>query len=260
MKDVQNEEDARGISINLVGIKNLMYPICVSVKPVGEQSTVAEVSMGVSLSELQKGVHMSRFVEVLNEQGGVINSRKIPLILEDLCKVQDSKHSEITMRFPYFMQRESPVSKKKSLFGITATFEGIGNFHYNVFVVDNVIVLDVPVTSLCPCSKEISERGAHNQRGIISLSVSLMRNEFIWFEELVQYAENAASCEIYPLLKRPDEKYVTEKAYDNPAFVEDILRDLSLQLEADKRIKSYSVEVTNHESIHTHNAFSRRTK
>ena len=205
--------------------------------------------MYVDLPAHFKGTHMSRFLEVLGAHEGPISADVIPEVLETIRErlSADTAHFEVT--FPYFMERRAPVTNKPGLMGYTCSFEACSGHHK-----DFILRVEVPVTTLCPCSKEISAYGAHNQRGLVKLSVRF--KETIWLEELIELVEDSASCQLFPVLKRPDEKWVTEKAYDNPRFVEDVSREVVVRLREDKRVTWYSVEVENYESIHAHNAYA----
>ena len=250
MKDVQNMTDERNISIDRVGIKDLRYPIIVMDKENQKQSTIANVNMYVELPKNFKGTHMSRFIEILNENRENIHIKNIKNILKSMRKRLDSPASHIEITFPYFIEKSAPVTQTKGLMVYDCTiygslYEEMEDFIYKV---------EVPVTSLCPCSKEISDYGAHNQRSIISLSVRT--KSFCWLEEIIKIAEESASCEVYSLLKREDEKFVTEKAYNNPMFVEDIVRTVAEKCQNNEKISWFSVSSENFESIHNHNAFA----
>jgi len=251
LEDVQSRKDDRDIPIDRVGVKGLRYPIILLDKQRNKQHTIAEVNMYVMLPSDFKGTHMSRFVEILNENRESIDIRRVGKILGELRERLNAKKSYIELKFPYFMEKVAPVSKIKSLMSYDCKVEASGDDENNERI---TLTVAVPITSLCPCSKEISEYGAHNQRGIVRISAQL--KEFVWIEELIQVAEKSGSCDIYALLKRPDEKFVTEKAYNNPMFVEDIARNVTLELQKDRRIDHFSVEVENFESIHNHNAYA----
>ena len=248
--DVQSTTDTRHIAIDRVGIKAIRHPIKVADKTGGIQHTVAMFNMYVNLPHNFKGTHMSRFVEILNSHDHELSVESFEKILRTMVKKLGTESGHIEMTFPYFINKSAPVSKVKSLLDYDVTFIGeikSGRYAFTIKVV-------VPVASLCPCSKKISDYGAHNQRSHISISVRT--NSFVWIEDLVQIAEDKASCELYGLLKRPDEKYVTEKAYDNPKFVEDLVRDVAIELNKDSRIDAYTVESENFESIHNHSAYA----
>ena len=248
--DVQSTPDTRHIAIDRVGIKAIRHPIKVADKTGGVQHTVAMFNMYVNLPHNFKGTHMSRFVEILNSHDREISVESFEKILRTMVEKLGTKAGHIEMIFPYFINKSAPVSKVKSLLDYDVTFIGEirnGRYEFTIKVV-------VPVASLCPCSKKISDYGAHNQRS--HMSISVRTNSFVWIEDLVRIAEDKASCELYGLLKRPDEKYVTEKAYDNPKFVEDLVRDVAVELNKDSRIDAYTVESENFESIHNHSAYA----
>jgi len=248
--DVQSTADTRHLAIDRVGIKGIRHPVKVKDKSVGVQHTVATFDMYVHLPHNFKGTHMSRFVEILNQHEREISVESFEKILHEMVKRLEAKSGYIAMNFPYFVNKTAPVSGVQSLLDYDVTL--IGEIvHGNPRVTMKVVV---PVTSLCPCSKKISERGAHNQRSHVTLSIRT--NDFVWIEEMIRIAEEQASCELYGLLKRPDEKYVTERAYDNPKFVEDMVRDVAAVLDRDKRIDAYVVESENFESIHNHSAYA----
>jgi GTP cyclohydrolase I len=248
--DVQNLADTRHLAINKVGIKGIRHPIVVRDKSVGVQHTVATFNMYVYLPHDFKGTHMSRFVEILNHHGRELSVESFESILREMTHKLEAKSGHIEMNFPYFVNKAAPVSGVESLLDYDVTFIGsIDNGKYRF-----TMRVAVPVTSLCPCSKKISERGAHNQRSHVTLTVRT--NKSVWIEEVVRFAEDQASCELYGLLKRPDEKFVTERAYDNPKFVEDMVRDVATALNNDPRIDAYVVESENFESIHNHSAYA----
>lgn len=250
MADVQSSNDNRAIAINKVGIKDILHPVQVKDRTGKIQHTVANFNMYVDLPHHFKGTHMSRFVEILNNHEWEITVDSFKLMLTEMTKKLDADCGHIEMSFDYFVNKEAPASGVKSLLDYKVTMIGeraADNNKINVKVV-------VPVTSLCPCSKKISDYGAHNQRSHVTVNVQT--DEFIWIEEIIDIVESQASCELYGLLKRPDEKIVTERAYDNPKFVEDIVRDIAAQLNADDRINAYVVESENFESIHNHSAYA----
>ncbi|HEX6734791.1 MAG TPA: GTP cyclohydrolase FolE2 [Azonexus sp.] len=248
--DVQNSADTRQIAINKVGIKSIRHPIRVQDKSEGIQHTIAVFNMYVGLPHNFKGTHMSRFVEILNSHEREISVENFPSMLHDMVVKLEAETGHIEMSFPYFINKTAPVSGVQSLMDYDVTF--IGDICHGKISTSVRVV--VPVTSLCPCSKKISERGAHNQRSHVT--VTARTNDFVWIEELVQLVEQEASCELYGLLKRPDEKHVTERAYDNPKFVEDMVRDVAARLNAEKRIDAYVIESENFESIHNHSAYA----
>ena len=248
--DVQGTEDKRKLAIDKVGIKAIRHPIRVRERGGGTQHTVAVFNMYVSLPHHFKGTHMSRFVEILNIHEREISVETFQVMLDQMMDRLEAEAGTIEMSFPYFINKQALVSKVKSLMDYEVTFTGEisgGTKRFTMKVV-------VPVTSLCPCSKRISEYGAHNQRSHVTITART--RGFVWIEELVEYAEKHASSQLYGLLKRPDEKFVTEHAYDNPRFVEDMVRDIAADLNRDRRITWYVVESENFESIHNHSAYA----
>ncbi len=248
--DIQNSKDTRHIPIDKVGIKDIQHPIVVGDRSGGEQHTVARFNMYVNLPDNFKGTHMSRFVEILNQHEYEITVKSFKKMIEEMTNLLDAESGHIEMTFPYFMNKTAPISGVESLMDYEVSF--IGKIKDNKPTASVKVV--VPVTSLCPCSKNIADYGAHNQRSHITVSVRT--RDFIWIEELIEAVEKVASCELYGLLKRPDEKYVTERAYDNPKFVEDIVRDVAIEFNKDDRIAAYTVESENFESIHNHSAYA----
>ena len=248
--DVQSSRDTRKIPIDKVGIKDIRHPVVVKDRSGREQHTVANFNMYVSLPEHFKGTHMSRFVQILNKHEYEITVESFREMLSEMVTTLEAESGHIEMNFPFFVNKTAPVSGVKSLLDYEVTF--IGEY-LNGKPSMRVKVL-VPATSLCPCSKEISDYGAHNQRSHVTVDVR--PNGFIWIEDLIDLVEKQASCELYGLLKRPDEKYVTERAYDNPKFVEDLVRDVATKLNEDDRIAAYIVEAENFESIHNHSAYA----
>ena len=249
--DVQSSIDSRQLPINKVGIKSIRHPVKVLDKSGGVQHTIANFNMYVGLPHNFKGTHMSRFVEILNAHEREISVESFESMLREMVKKLEAETGHLETSFPYFINKAAPVSKVTSLLDYDVTILGEigegGTYRQTTRVI-------VPATSLCPCSKKISERGAHNQRSHITITATT--NSFVWIEDIVQIAESQASCELYGLLKRTDEKLVTERAYDNPKFVEDIVRDVAGVLNADPRIDSYIVESENFESIHNHSAYA----
>ena len=248
--DVQSSKDTRRLAIDQVGIKSIRHPVKVSERSGGVQHTIATFNMYVRLPHHFKGTHMSRFVEILNAHEREISVETFKRMLGEMMEKLEAQSGHIEMNFPYFVNKSAPVSKVQSLMDYEVTFIGAlrgGRQSFDMKVL-------VPVTSLCPCSKEISERGAHNQRSHVTVTARL--NAFVWIEEIVDLVEKQASSELYGLLKRPDEKYVTERAYDNPKFVEDMVRDVAAVLNLDERIEAYVVESENFESIHNHSAYA----
>jgi GTP cyclohydrolase I len=251
MIDIQNQPDYRNIPIDKVGIKGLKYPVNVLDKNKGLQSTVAQISMYVDLPHQCKGTHMSRFVEILHQIRTKVSLASITNILEDMKKILGAQSSHLEITFPYFIEKQSPQTASKGLMDYTCSIIGSSNGKTNT---DIVLTVAVPVTSVCPCSKEISDYGAHNQRGEVLVSTRF--KGLIWIEDIVRLVEKSASCDIFSVLKREDEKFVTEKAYDNPKFVEDIARDVAKALMEDDNITWFSVSAENFESIHNHSAYA----
>ena len=248
--DVQGTADTRRIAINKVGIKDIRHPVRVRDRTGGEQHTIANFNMYVNLPHNFKGTHMSRFVEILNKHEREISVASFKDMLHEMTELLNAESGHIEMSFPYFVNKAAPVSGVQSLMDYEVTFTGeVVNKKTSL-----TIKVQVPVTSLCPCSKEISRYGAHNQRSHVTVQVRIQG--FVWIEELIDMVEKQASCELYGLLKRPDEKYVTERAYENPKFVEDMVRDIAAVFNQDERIEAYVVESENFESIHNHSAYA----
>ena len=250
LDDKQSERDTRELRIDKVGVRGLRFPIQVRDKARSVQNTVATIGMFVDLPKEFKGTHMSRFVEVLNAHGSVIHVENIAEILRSLQKKLNAATSHLEIEFPYFMSKKSPVSRLESLMDYTARFDATACGKE----IDFVLTVNANVTTLCPCSKAIAKYGAHNQRG--EVTVALRSTKVVWIEDVVVMIEGAASSELYALLKRQDEKAVTERAYENPVFVEDLVRNVALRLNADARVSWYKVEAENFESIHNHNAYA----
>ena len=253
MKDVQNSQDNRNVDIQKVGIKHVELPLVVQRKNKSDKVVYAKARVCVSLPRNYKGTHMSRFVEVLNEwRSKKLLGVDIRGCLEEVVKRLDAQCGELEFDFKYFVDKQAPVSNLSAPMCYDCSFEGrIDNGQYKF-----VLGVKVPVTTLCPCSKEISEYGAHNQRAIISVKVSYDETEQIWLEDLIELIESCASCPVHPLLKRQDEKYVTEKAWENPKFVEDVLRDTVVKLRENSTIKEFEVDCEAFESIHNHSAWA----
>jgi len=250
MIDIQNQMDHRRVEINKVGVKNIEYPITVLDKRNKVQHTVGKVNMYVNLPQHFKGTHMSRFIEILNEYRGTINIKAIAKILNKMKEKLNAESAYMEVEFPYFIEKRAPISRARSLMGYTCQFlASLTDGHHSL-----VVGVRVPVTTLCPCSKEISNKGAHNQRSLVGVKVTFRR--FFWLEDLIRMVENSASSAVFSLLKRSDEKFVTEKAYDNPMFVEDVVRNIALRLSSHPNITWFSVESENLESIHNHNAYA----
>ena len=249
VEDVQSRADTRRIPINRVGIKDINHPVKVRDRSAGEQHTVANFNMYVNLPHNFKGTHMSRFVEILHHERE-ISVESFSSMLAEMTTRLEAEAGHIEMTFPYFVMKKAPVSGVESLLDYRTTL--IGERRAGTTLVWAKVV--VPVTSLCPCSKKISAYGAHNQRAHVTITARL--REHMWIEELIDIAESEASCELYGILKRPDEKYVTERAYDNPKFVEDVVRDVAVRLNQEARVAAYVVEAENFESIHNHSAYA----
>ena len=248
--DVQGLADTRKLAIDKVGVKAIRHPMRIQERSGGVQHTVATFNMYVGLPHHFKGTHMSRFIEILEAHEREITVETFQVMLKEMVQRLEAEEGLIEMSFPYFIEKGAPVSKVKSLMDYEVTFVGEVSDGKQTFTMKVL----VPVTSLCPCSKKISARGAHNQRSHVTVSARL--NDFVWIEEIVDLIEKQASSELYGLLKRPDEKFVTERAYDNPKFVEDMVRDVAAVLNLDERIESYVVESENFESIHNHSAYA----
>jgi GTP cyclohydrolase IB len=251
--DVQGFEDTRRIDIERVGIKGIRHPVRVKDRSGGEWHTIANFNMYVFLPHNFKGTHMSRFVEILNRREKEITVDSFRAMLPEMAERLNSESGRIEMSFPYFVNKKAPVSGVESLMDYDVTFIG----EVDKGKVAMTVKVVVPVTSLCPCSKEISRYGAHNQRSHVTVTARLADGpHFVWIEDIIDLVESVASCDLYGLLKRPDEKYVTEKAYENPKFVEDMVRDAAHLLNQDQRIAHYIVESENFESIHNHSAYA----
>jgi len=250
LHDKQSERDTRELRIDKVGVRGLRFPIRVRDRARAFQNTVATIGMFVDLPKEFKGTHMSRFVEVLNAHGNIIHVKNINEILGELQKKLNAATSHLEIEFPYFMSKKSPVSRLNSLMDYIARFDATACGAE----IDFVLTVKANVTTLCPCSKAIAKFGAHNQRG--EVTVAIRSRKIVWIENLIAMIEKSASSELYALLKRQDEKAVTERAYENPVFVEDLVRNVALRLNADARVSWYKVEAENFESIHNHNAYA----
>ena len=249
IEDVQSRADTRRLPINRVGVKDVYHPVRVKDRSGGEQHTIANFNMYVNLPHDFKGTHMSRFIEILHHERE-ISVDSFRALLEEMTQRLNADAGHIEMSFPYFVMKKAPVSGVESLMDYRASLIGERRDGHTSMWIKVVVA----VTSLCPCSKKISDYGAHNQRSHITITARI--REHIWIEELIDIAEKEASCELYGILKRPDEKYVTEHAYDNPKFVEDMVRDIALRLNHDQRVLAYVVESENFESIHNHSAYA----
>ena len=250
LKDTQSESDHRRLPIDRVGVRGLRFPLRIRDRDNKVQHTIAVVSLAVDLPHHYKGTHMSRFVEVLHAHGSELTVREIAGMPRELLKKLNARNAHVEFRFPYFCSKKAPVTKSEGLLDYGVVFEANADGED----VDFVVTVEVPVTTLCPCSKAISVRGAHNQRGTVTLSVRF--TEPVWVEDLIELVESSASSALYSLLKRPDEKFVTEAAYDNPVFVEDLVRNVAVKANAHAQIKWFRVEAENFESIHNHNAWA----
>ena len=249
MYDVQNEIDFRNIEIDKVGVKNLRYPIVLSDKFHDQQHTIAKINMSVSLPHQFRGTHMSRFIEVLNRYRREIDIHRMGDIMKEMKNVLDAESAHLELEFPYFIEKEAPVSRAKSLMEYKCKFIGSLNDKMKIY-----LGVSVPIITLCPCSKEISQYGAHNQRG--EIAVLLRFKGFLWIEDVIELIEDCASEKIYSLLKREDEKYITEQAYEKPTFVEDVVRNVAQKFNAKDSITWYQIEVVSYESIHNHDAYA----
>ena len=253
MKDIQNERDSRSLDINRVGISSLRIPIRVRGRDGNIQATIAEFQLGVFLSSEYRGTHMSRFVEVLNANERCFDYESLETLAYQLLEVLETQEVEVRLKFPYFMEKMTPVTEKKSWLDYDVGFKITAS---NQDKIDLVTTVEVQVKTLCPCSKEISQYGAHNQRSRVKFDFRLDPKDPFWIEEAIQLVEASGSSELFSLLKRQDEKYVTEVAFQNPVFVEDLVRNVAFKAQKINRIKWYRIEAENFESIHTHNAYA----
>jgi len=250
MQDKQNERDHRELRIDKVGVRGLRFPIQIRDKAHVLQNTIATIGMYVDLPKEFKGTHMSRFIEVLNAHGNMVHVENITDILHAMQRKLHADTAHLEMEFPFFLSKRAPVSGMEGLMDYTARFDATATGRE----IDFVLTVISGVTTLCPCSKAISEYGAHNQRGTVTVQIRSKRA--VWIEDLITLIESSASAELYSLLKRQDEKAVTERAYENPVFVEDLVRNVALKLNAHADVTWYKVEAENHESIHNHNAYA----
>lgn len=255
LPDIQKTPDKRNIAIDRVGVRKVKFPIVVLDRADERQHTIGDFTLTVDLPSEFKGTHMSRFLEVLNEHGKEISVQALPSLLSKMKQKLKAEKAHVIVEFPFFMEKAAPVTGKTGMMQFDCGFEAQINGDFSV-----TMFMTVPVATLCPCSKEISKYGAHNQRGWVTVRVKT--NDHVWLEELIEIIESSASCALFPVLKRPDEKAVTERAYENPRFVEDMVREVALKFDAESRITQYSIEVENEESIHAHNAYAflERTK
>jgi len=247
--DIQNQPDSRNIPIDKVGVKGLRYPISVKDRRRGLQHTVGTFDLFVNLPHEFKGTHMSRFIEVLDDYRDEISMEKFQEILEKIKSKLNAQSAHMNVEFPYFINKAAPVTATPGLMCYTCFMRGALTSRF-----DLIVGVEVPVTTVCPCSKEISDHGAHNQRGLVR--VQLRFRKFFWIEEIIEIVESSVSCEIFSLLKRPDEKFVTEKAYENPMFVEDVVRSALDRLRAKNNFPWYRIEAETFESIHNHSAYA----
>ncbi len=250
LHDQQSEPDYRKLRIDKVGVRGLRFPIQVLDKERVSQNTIATIGMFVDLPHEFKGTHMSRFIEVLNAHGNIVHVENITDILHAMQAKLHAATAHLEMEFPYFLTKKAPVSGLESLMDYTAKFDASATGKE----IDFVLTVIVGVTTLCPCSKAISKHGAHNQRG--NVTVQVRSSKSIWIEDIITMVESSASSELFSLLKRQDEKSVTERAYENPVFVEDLVRNVALKLNAHPDVTWYKVEAENFESIHNHNAYA----
>ena len=250
LKDTQSEQDHRKVAIDRVGVRSLRFPMRIRDRDNHVQHTIAVVSLAVDLPHHYKGTHMSRFVEVLHSHGEVMDIKGITAMPRELLKKLNAERSHVEFRFPYFRAKQAPVTKSVGMLDYGVIFEVNASSTGSDFV----LTVEVPVATLCPCSKAISDRGAHNQRGVVTFAVRF--SQPVWIEDLIELVEASASCQLYSVLKRPDEKHVTEAAYDNPVFVEDLVRNVAVRAAQHPHIKWFKVEAENFESIHNHNAYA----
>ena len=249
LADVQASPDLREVPIAKVGVQNIRFPIAVRDRRKAAQHTVGSVDMSVDLPSHFKGTHMSRFMEILNSHDGEISVEALPAILRTMRKRLNAATAHLRVSFPYFMEKRAPVTRARGLLSYDCVFDASSGAED-----DFVLTVKVPVTTLCPCSREISAHGAHNQRGIVTVEVRF--DGELWIEDVVELVDESASCDLYPVLKRSDEKWVTERAYDNPRFVEDLVREVTLRLRALRKVTWFRVHVVNYESIHEHDAYA----
>ncbi|OQA17397.1 MAG: GTP cyclohydrolase FolE2 [bacterium ADurb.Bin363] len=253
MLDIQNQQDNRNINIQRVGVKRVYLPLQILEKTGTYQTVTAEISLCADLAKDLRGTHMSRFMEILHRWSKEkISSREIKIILQEVLNKLNADRSEISIKFRYFIEKPAPKSQIKGLLDYICEFKGLYDSNSFCFILG----VEVPVTTVCPCSKEISDYGAHNQRAIVRVNIEYLPDEFIWLEDLISDIEKTGSSELFPILKRNDEKYVTENAYENPKFVEDVVRDIVIILRQDKKLCRFKVECEASESIHNHNAFA----
>ncbi|HDP99908.1 MAG TPA: GTP cyclohydrolase I FolE2 [bacterium] len=249
MRDVQNETDHRHIEIDMVGVKNLKYPIVLKDKAIDKQHTIATINMFVNLPHHFRGTHMSRFIEILNKYRREIDIHSMGNIMKEMKERLNAESAHLELEFPYFIEKQAPISKAKSLMEYQCRFIGVLNDRMKI-----LLGVSVPILTVCPCSKEISRHGAHNQRGEVRLLLKF--KGFLWIEDVIEMVEQCASGSIYSLLKREDEKFITESSYENPTFVEDVVRNVATKLNQIENILWYQVEAESYESIHHHDAYA----
>ena len=249
LADVQAGSDERNVKIDKVGVKNIRYPIVVKDRAKDAQHTIGNVNMYVDLPHHFKGTHMSRVMEILNSHDGVVSVDALPAILRTMRERLDAETAHLRVSFPYFMEKRAPVTGAAGLLSYDCAFDASSGVED-----DFVLTVKVPVTTLCPCSREISARGAHNQRSLVTVRARFHGE--LWIEDIVALVDDSASCGLYPVLKRADEKWVTERAYDHPRFVEDLVREVTLGLRAMDQVTWFRVHVVNFESIHEHDAYA----
>ena len=249
LADVQANPDVRQVPIAKVGVQNIRFPIAVKDRQRTAQHTVGRIDMSVDLPDHFKGTHMSRFMEILNSHDGEVSVEALPSILLTMRERLNAETAHLRISFPYFMEKHAPVTRAAGLLSYDCAFDASSGSED-----DFVLTVRIPVTTLCPCSREISARGAHNQRSMVTVQARFTGE--LWIEDLVELVDNSASCGLYPVLKRADEKWVTERAYDNPRFVEDLVREVTLGLRDMERVTWFNVHVVNFESIHEHDAYA----
>ena len=249
LADVQANPDGRQVPIAKVGVQNIRFPISVKDRRKTAQHTVGRIDMSVDLPDHFKGTHMSRFMEILNSHDGEISVEALPAILLTMRERLNAKTANLRISFPYFMEKHAPVTRAAGLLSYDCAFDASSGSED-----DFVLTVKVPVTTLCPCSREISARGAHNQRSMVTVQARFTGE--LWIEDLVELVDASASCGLYPVLKRADEKWVTERAYDNPRFVEDLVREVTLRFREMEQVTWFNVHVVNFESIHEHDAYA----
>jgi GTP cyclohydrolase I len=254
LPDVHLEPELRKIALDRAGVRDLRYPICVLDRTQGQQHTIATIDMSVSLPQKKRGAHMSRFIELLNKHRREIDIRKFRALASELRRDLEADAAFVEVKFPYFVEKKAPVSGLLGLVDYACTFGASVRAAGKQEKAELWVAVEVAVTSLCPCSKAISEHGAHNQRSIMRAKVWF--EQFFWLEDLIAMVEDSASCELYSVLKRPDEKYVTERAWSRPRFVEDLVRELGTRLIAEKNFPRWEISAESLESIHAHNAYA----